>query len=237
MIALAIETSAKTATLALEKDGRVELAELGPDPRHGRSVAAGIAALLERSGVQPPSIDRIAVAVGPGGYSGLRIGVATAKSLAFVLGKPLVGVDSLAALAARPEAPAGALVAAIDAGRGAVYAARFDKRPDGTLVERAAPEFFDAEAVLALARSIDRAEFVAGDGLPVLSAAGAGAFGRADLAPTAAQVLALARIRDPDGTPAPGDDVLPRYLRPSEAERLWRRRQLERSKPSDEMGR
>lgn len=93
-------------------------------PGHGPRLLSLAHALLRRASLSFADVDRVAVGVGPGGFTGLRIGVATARALAQGAGAELVGVSSLHALAeaAQPAAGQGVL-AVIDARRGEVFAA------------------------------------------------------------------------------------------------------------------
>ncbi|MBL8716854.1 MAG: tRNA (adenosine(37)-N6)-threonylcarbamoyltransferase complex dimerization subunit type 1 TsaB [Myxococcales bacterium] len=92
---------------------------------HGESLLPWIDDVLRAAGCTLKDIDRLAVGIGPGSFTGTRIGVATAKGLALGAGMPLVGIDAFRALAA--EAPAaGPVVVAIDARKGEVYVALVD---------------------------------------------------------------------------------------------------------------
>jgi tRNA threonylcarbamoyladenosine biosynthesis protein TsaB len=97
----------------------------GQRPAHGRRLLALVEAALEAAGAGWEDVGRIAVGVGPGGFTGLRLGIATARALAQGRDLPLVGVSSLAALAAgaRDAAAGRTVLAAIDARRGEVFAA------------------------------------------------------------------------------------------------------------------
>ncbi|MBN8529316.1 MAG: tRNA (adenosine(37)-N6)-threonylcarbamoyltransferase complex dimerization subunit type 1 TsaB, partial [Caulobacterales bacterium] len=77
--------------------------------------------LMRAAGVGFDSLDRIGVTTGPGSFTGLRVGLAFAQGLGAALGRPVIGLSSLDALAAS-AAPQGAVMAAIDARRGQVYA-------------------------------------------------------------------------------------------------------------------
>lgn len=96
----------------------------GERPGHGPLLLALAHELLEGEGLRFADVDRIAVGLGPGGFTGLRIGVASARALAQASGAELVGVSTLEALAsaARP-APGQAVLAAVDARRGEVFVA------------------------------------------------------------------------------------------------------------------
>ena len=91
----------------------------GERPRHAERLLPLLEQALERSGGSWDAVERLCVGVGPGGFTGLRLGIATARALAQARAIPLVGVSSLEALAA----PHAAALAVIDARRGEVFAA------------------------------------------------------------------------------------------------------------------
>ncbi|MBA2538785.1 MAG: tRNA (adenosine(37)-N6)-threonylcarbamoyltransferase complex dimerization subunit type 1 TsaB [Deltaproteobacteria bacterium] len=132
--------------------------------RRSADLLVSIDALCTRLGVAPLSLDAVAIGAGPGSFTGLRIGMATAKGIAFAAGKPLWAVSSLAALAfdAVGNMPARSVVAVLDARRGEVFAGCYR---DGTLVgeERVMPPVELAPWAAAL---VPEAEF-AGDALAV----------------------------------------------------------------------
>jgi tRNA threonylcarbamoyladenosine biosynthesis protein TsaB len=103
---------------------------------HAARLPADLMTLLAHSDATLADVDAFAVAVGPGSFTGLRIGIATMQGLAFATGRPLIGVsalDALAHMAGRltPDA-AGARVATwVDAWRGEVYAALYERPPEG----------------------------------------------------------------------------------------------------------
>jgi tRNA threonylcarbamoyladenosine biosynthesis protein TsaB len=141
MRVLGIDTSTLTASIALLDDDRV-LAEARHDTSGRRSadLLVTIDAMFTRVALTPLSLDAVAIGAGPGSFTGLRIGMATAKGIAFAAGKPLWAVSSLAALAhdARKLADATTIVAVLDARRGEVFAGCYR---DGVLVgdERVLP--------------------------------------------------------------------------------------------------
>jgi tRNA threonylcarbamoyladenosine biosynthesis protein TsaB len=115
MLIVAFDTATDVATSALVWDGEV-LGELTSRPV---SVLEDVDALLRRGGVRDSQLEAIIVGTGPGSFTGLRMGIATARALAFSLGIPLAGVSTLDALAAgAPDA-----VPVIDARRREVFAA------------------------------------------------------------------------------------------------------------------
>ena len=114
MVILAFDTATDVATSALVWDGEV-LGELRSRPV---SVLEDVDALLRRAGLRKNQLDGIAVGTGPGSFTGLRMGVATARTLAFALDVPLAGVSTLAAL----SLGAPGAVPVVDARRREVFA-------------------------------------------------------------------------------------------------------------------
>ena len=127
MILLGLDT-ATTATVAgvLRADGSVVEVRDDPAPGvrpgHANRLLAAAEEALERAGVGWDAIERLAVGVGPGSFTGLRIGIATARALAQARGLPLVGVSSLEALA-HGAGGAPLVLAVLDARRGEAFAA------------------------------------------------------------------------------------------------------------------
>ena len=127
---LALDTSSATGSAAVAEDGRV-LIERGGDPSrtHGERLPTELMTLLDDARVTLPSIDRFAVAIGPGSFTGLRVGIATIQGLAFAAQKLVVPVSTFDALAWRVRTSAAAIGAWVDAHRGEVFATLF--APDG----------------------------------------------------------------------------------------------------------
>ena len=129
---LALETTTREGSVALLHDDVVVATRPGdPALSHAERLPADFAAVLAVAGLAPSAVDLFAVATGPGGFTGLRIGLAAVQGLALSLDRPVAGVSSLAALAwaALDEAPllphAGVW---LDASRGDVFAAAY-RRP------------------------------------------------------------------------------------------------------------
>lgn len=132
---LAIESSGTAGSVAALDDGNI-LAELILDSsvRSARSLAPGLADLVRRVGWQPRQVDLLAVAVGPGSFTGLRVGVTTAKTFAYAVGGECLGVNTLEAIAEQvPDAADRLIAPAIDAQRGDVYAAVYRRSATGGL--------------------------------------------------------------------------------------------------------
>ena len=129
MTFLAFDTSGEMCVLALaEEDGTVKAVTVFEGRRTlSRRLMGEIDSLLTRNGLALPDLTAFAVGLGPGSFTGVRVGVTTAKTLAQVMGKPLVGVGTLDAYAAVWMTPGddGSLVPVLPSRRGEVYAAVF----------------------------------------------------------------------------------------------------------------
>lgn len=125
---LVIETSASALSVALAMDGVVAAESVCTQPRQQASLTAPLVKeVLEKAGVAVKDCDAVAVSAGPGSYTGLRVGVSTAKGLAFGAGKPLIAVGTLDILVAGvlPGCPGDLryIVPMLDARRMEVYTA------------------------------------------------------------------------------------------------------------------
>jgi len=132
---LALETATDVCSAAVLRDGAVTAHASLHQPRvHAEQLVPLVDNLLESTGVDRAELDAIAVSMGPGSYTGLRIGVSTAKGLAMALDAALIGVPTLEALAAsvHPFAAEGDVACALlDARRDDVYAAAYGIAGDG----------------------------------------------------------------------------------------------------------
>lgn len=131
-VTLAMSTSTPQVSLALSnEDGVLSSFSLRAGRRHAETLAPAIRALCEISGVDVGSLGRVAVDVGPGLFSGLRVGVATAKALGQALGVPLVTAGSLEVLAFAWRHDARPVASVVDARRGEVFWALHRAAPSG----------------------------------------------------------------------------------------------------------
>ncbi len=174
---------------------------------HQERLAPMAAEVMARAGAAFADIDRLAVTVGPGSFTGLRVGLAFARGLALATGAPLVGIGTLAALAASVP---GAVATAIDARRGLVYAQAFGEdgqpltEPDIALAGDMARRF---QALTPRPRTIvGPGAALLGDALPGLAI---------DPRP-APDLAALGRL----AATQPAGDVRPLYLRAPDAKPL-----------------
>lgn len=239
MRVLALDTATSACTVAVV-DGDAVLAELTLQvPRaHSTRLMPLVAQAIAESGLSKADLDAFAVGVGPGSFTGLRIGLATVKGLAFALGKECVPVSTLAATAYGTGAQIGLVVPLFDAKRDQVFTAVYaaGDRDPATWVELMPPahRHIDqlAEEVRALREGLRHSwQFVTlcGDaaqahaarlGLDeVVRVAPAGA-----LLPRASAVAAVGISLLKRGGAVHPDALAPIYLRKSEAETLWESR-------------
>lgn len=142
-IFLCIETATKLCSVALIQDNEViaEKNEKSDQYIHAESLHPFIQDVFEEAGMKPEQIDVIVVSKGPGSYTGLRIGVSATKGLAYALGKPVIAVNSLRAIAfaAAQQDSYDLIAAVIDARRDEVYYSLYDTT---------AQQFSNTEAVI-----------------------------------------------------------------------------------------
>ncbi|MEK6605049.1 MAG: tRNA (adenosine(37)-N6)-threonylcarbamoyltransferase complex dimerization subunit type 1 TsaB [Nitrospirota bacterium] len=225
---LAIETATPAQSVALVEDDRL-LAELSYEAQGNRGgvLLPTVDQVLKKAGVAARDLDVVAVSVGPGSFTGLRVGLATAKGLALGAGARLVGVPTLEALAAGYASADATICALLDAYRGEVYMALF--RRNGNALERLSPDAVLAPGAVASAlAAVEGPVHLIGNGAaryrePLEAALGgrvcvSGEGLRA--APTAAVVARLG-IRQFAGGNKPDAEVALTYLRRAEAEVNW----------------
>lgn len=135
MIWLGIDTANTPLSIAIVKDGQVITEEnTSRAVNHSLRAMPAIEEAFERANIVPADIDAIAVSEGPGSYTGARIGVTIAKTLAWTLDKPLVGISSLKVLAMNGLFFNGLICPLIDARRSHVYAGLYEAK-EGQLIE------------------------------------------------------------------------------------------------------
>ena len=178
---LAFDTATRATTVALDGVGETVLEArddppAGERPRHAEKLLPLVAALLDQGGIELGDVERIAVGLGPGTFTGLRIGIATARALAQALEIPVVGVSTLQSLALGARASAqtegiDAVAAVLDARRKEVFAAVwrvFDLAdPHGALLE---PGAFGPEELARRLRELDLSVLAVGEGAVEFSA-------------------------------------------------------------------
>lgn len=223
MRVLALETSGRVGSAALlERAGGawavVRDQRLPAEQRTARSLAPTIKRLLEELGWKPAELDLICTTTGPGSFTGLRIGVVTAKTMAYATGAKLVGVHTLAAIAEGVSPVSGRLWTVLDAERSELFVAKFAA---GTPVgEQATPET-DVLPVDAWLELLQAGDVVAGPPLAKLRErlpSGVRAADEATWLPSAAAVGRLGWLAAERGESVPPLVMVPNYFRKSAAE-------------------
>jgi tRNA threonylcarbamoyladenosine biosynthesis protein TsaB len=220
LYALAIETSGRTGSVALVRDG-VVLAE--PTFEHGLKNAAAILPMIDRlcrdAGIGPKDLAELYLSIGPGSFTGLRIGVTLAKTMTLMTGVKIVAVPTVNVLAANAPADAKHVVIVLDAKREQIFTARFDGDAVGE------PAHLDSLAAM-LQRS-PRPVHLLGEGIPyhdkfipkddpgVVVTSPESWRARAAVVATIGQAMARrGEFADPDR-------LTPLYIRKPEAEEKW----------------
>lgn len=227
MKTLAIDTATKTQVLALTDGADVVARRLAVVPaNHSESLLANIDDMLRQAQWDRSALDLVACGLGPGTFTGLRVGLATAKAIARSAGAALVGVSSCEAIA-RPLAPLfdGVAVTVIDARRGEVYFAAYETRGGMVVQELVAPTTKTPEQVRAFVDAQPGAVILSGNG--VIAFDELQQWEREDVrvmaqpwhTPSSVSIALLAQrtLRERGG-----DDIAtlePNYVRPSDAER------------------
>lgn len=242
LLTLSVETATEKRSAAVVRGERLLALRLS-ELREG-SAAAGVLEDIDRAlaeaCVRLEEIELFAAAKGPGSFTGLRSGLATLKALALTLGKPLVGVPTLHALA-HAARPAEQLVALIPAGRGEVFAQLLGVTRAGVVQELCEPEHVQPAQIVERIKQLGGGvKWVGGgaskflelirdaaeaSGLKFINGADSAASPASDewlLAPThdalAADVAALGHLNYLSGDAARADDLRALYVRPSDAE-------------------
>jgi tRNA threonylcarbamoyladenosine biosynthesis protein TsaB len=218
-LTLAIDTSLACGGVAALAGDRVAERRFTAAPEHARRIASLLEELAGELGWAPRDVELVGVVRGPGSFTGLRVGIATAKAIAWAAGARLVAVSTFEVIAWQTAQSIVPVHIAIDAGRGEVFAA--EARPTaGT------PSGWE----IGPARILDAAAWLAG--LPIGSSVSGPALDvvpvttRPDLVsaaeavrhPTAAAAGALARLRAAAGESDDPLTLVPDYLRPSYAD-------------------
>lgn len=226
MLVLALDTTTRAGSVAVLRDGTA-IAALTGDPAvtHGTRLPSDLLRALDAAGVGLPAIDLLAVAAGPGSFTGLRVGIATMQGLAMACGRRIVPISVLDALAVAAATTGGndrPIAAWMDAQRGEVFAALYEaSRPSArVLVEpTASAPLPTIERWRALGALAVPPRFI-GDGAvryaPVLRTAFGAAVEIIDPPPLAPIVGRLA-FEHPDRAVAP-HAVVPIYIRRPDAE-------------------
>lgn len=220
---LILETSGRTGVVAVAQGLRISGARrLEEARRHARDLAPAVAALLAEAGWGPRDLASVIVSRGPGSYTGLRVGIMSAKTFAFATGCTLIAVDTFAALAQQVPAEALSVDVLADAQQDKIYAQRYS-RPDSA-------EPLIATAPLNIQRITDwlidpqPAAWITGPGVRVLGErrpAGCQVVAAELWDPRPESLLEIGLTRFQAGERDDFWSVEPLYLRPSAAEEKW----------------
>jgi tRNA threonylcarbamoyladenosine biosynthesis protein TsaB len=234
MLLLGIETATRRVGVVIaSEDGILGRIELGGHagsgaPRHAECLVPAIQYLCEQTGTMLDRVSAIAVGVGPGMFTGLRVGVTTAKVLAQTLRVPMIPIPSLDLLAYPLRHAHGLVVPAIDARRHELYYALYRTVPGG--VQRDSNyEIGEPDDLVAELEARGEEALLCGDGALRFASAFAEVkrtelAGPGHAAPGLAALAELAIARYAREEFCAPDDVLPLYLRKSDAELAWDRK-------------
>ncbi len=246
MRVIGIDTASRVGGVALVEDDRFLGAEVfGVEASHSEHLLPALESLMQRLELTSGSVQGIAVSQGPGSFTGLRIGMAVAKALAYAWGVPLVGVSTLHSTAWAYRGVDAVICATLDARRESVYLGLYDGlrlrsdplAPEALLADEARIEIRDVSERLAHFIDQGRSVILVGDGScgiyeALLKERGLhGVEERLVWAPLDAEPVRPTHIAHLGATSIRHglrDDpysLIPNYLRRSEAERRWRRRQ------------
>ncbi len=221
MLILAFESTAKAASCALLRDGKlVSQYTQCSGLTHSRTLLPMGEDMLKNAELKLADVDLLAVAHGPGSFTGVRIGVSMVKGLAWASDKPCVGVSTLEAMAWHGLAAGGLVCPMMDARRSQVYNALFrivNGRPERLTEDRP----IALEELAEELRTYNERVFLVGDGAELSYSALTGKGLPCSLAPEnlrmqSAWGVAMAAMGK---TPGTADELLPVYLRLSQAER------------------
>ncbi|WP_461214379.1 tRNA (adenosine(37)-N6)-threonylcarbamoyltransferase complex dimerization subunit type 1 TsaB [Lacticaseibacillus sp. GG6-2] len=222
---LAMDTSNQAMSVAVMHDTTLLAEETinHNQKTHSEHLLPTIQRLLDVAGLKPEALDRIVVADGPGSYTGIRIAVTTGKTLAYTLNKELVGISSLATLAAGVSGTQALIVPLMDARRKNVFAGGY-QWVDGQLINVIQDAHISLAQLLEEVRVLRQpAVFVGTDVSKFEDEIKATLGAQAQLAdpltayPRASRLALLGRQAEPVSV----FDFVPRYLRLTEAERTW----------------
>ena len=221
MLILAFESSAKPASVALVRDGKLlSLSTQCSALTHSRTLLPMAEDMLKNAELTLDDVDLLAVAHGPGSFTGIRIGVSAVKGLAWGAQKPCVGVSTLEAMAWHGLAAGGVVCPVMDARRQQVYNALF-RIEDGRPVRLCPDRAISLEELAAELRALGESVLLVGDGSALTKA-----FLDAQALPCRAAPDNLlwqdawgVAMAAQDKPPVGGEALLPVYLRLSQAER------------------
>lgn len=229
---LAVESTSMVAGAALIQEGQlVGEIRIQHKKNHSEQLLPILDQLLQCCECDPEELTALAVSLGPGSFTGIRIGVATVKGLAQALDIPVFGVNTLEALAWQAAPFTGTIMPLMDAQRNLVYTAAY-RFQEGRMITLAEPDVLHIQELLSQLEETPAPRLFLGDALVLHRERIAGALGEgASFAlpihamPSAAALAqcALSKARDGEGLKAAA--LQPIYLRTSQAEKVYQQRQ------------
>jgi tRNA threonylcarbamoyladenosine biosynthesis protein TsaB len=214
---LAIETATTSCAIGLLVDGHCEVRVLDRDRRHTEVLTPGVRQILSDHGLVARDLTRVIVDRGPGLFTGLRVGIATAQALAEGTGAKIVGVTSLELLAhsAASDGVRGSFMALVDARRGELFLQSFELTNDlETLAPTSPPVVSTPAAVEALLLNRDDSVTISGDGVrryQEIFLLLADVHIHDDVVPSPLEMLKIGATR------SPSEQIVPLYLREADA--------------------
>ena len=226
MLTLALDTATGVCTVGLLQDGHV-LAEydISVGLTHSEGLMPQLDQMFARTGIKKENTDRIAVSIGPGSFTGLRIGLAAAEAMAYAWQCGICGVNTLEAMAYNIPVEGVVLAPVLDAQKGNFYTA-FYEWTDGELREVRPVEMADAETLLQQLQACGKPVLLMGECEKLMKQElpdGISVAPEQVRLPKASSVALAAEGMEP----LTGEDVFklrPYYIRKSEAEELWEKR-------------
>lgn len=228
---LALDSSSSAATVAvMEEDQLLVEMVVNYQRTHSEKLIPMVEAALTECSLKPKDIDVFAVTLGPGSFTGLRIGIAAIKAMAQVLGKPTVGISTLDALAWNLPYAREQICPIIDAQQDRVYTASYQWHSRG--MERLGEyEVIEIDALIQRIQNSGTRTIFVGDGIERFQEKLAAGLG--DLAvfppkalefPRGMALVELTKRAVEQGALVPPQDLLPIYMRKSQAERQYEER-------------
>jgi len=223
VIILALDTTTRGGSVAVADGSRILAVLPGDDSRsHGERLPGELARALDHAQISRERIDLLAVATGPGAFTGLRIGLSAIQGLAMTLSKPVIGISALEALAEQSGASDGDLILPwMDAQRGDVFATLIDRK-SGVTIE--APTAANPQLLLDTWRAhlIGRHAIFIGDAAArdaeAITRSASGRWETRAPAPLASQIALLGYRRALNGEAGPPHTLEPIYVRRPDAE-------------------
>lgn len=222
---LAIDTSAKAASAAISENGKI-LAEFYTNIKttHSQTILPMCESMLHTLGMKTEEFDGFAVSVGPGSFTGLRIGISAIKGLAYAVGKPCVGISTLDAIAQNGASFCGILCAVMDARCQQVYNALYEC--DGKSIRKITKDrALRLDELLEELKSYKKSVLLLGDGADLCYNSYQKELPDVQLAPPgiryqhASSVALLAERAFEAGDTQTASELLPVYLRLPQAQR------------------